>query len=76
VSTSLEQELFEIAEKFRSVLLLEQENTSLSRVCNLYFKAKEKYLATKKEQRTEEVKRSMLTIFFLAGRITENFIAE
>jgi len=64
VSTGLEQELFEIAEKFRSVLLLEQENTSLSQVCSLYFKAKEKYLAIKKEQRREDREEIHADYFF------------
>ena len=72
--TNLEKELFEIAKKLRSIL--EQENISLQEVYDLYFKAKEKYLATKKEQRTEEAGQFMLAVFFRAGKITERFIAE
>jgi hypothetical protein len=74
VPTSLEQELFKIAKEFCSAL--EQENISLQGTYNLYFKAKEKYLAAKKEQRTEEAGQFMLAVFFRAGKIVERFIAE
>jgi hypothetical protein len=74
VPTNLEQELFEIAKKLHSIL--EQGNISLQGAYNLYFKAKEKYLAAKKEQRTEEAGQFMLAVFFRAGKISEKFIAE
>jgi len=74
VSTSLEQELFKIAKEFSSAL--EQGNIPLQEAYNLYFKAKEKYLATQKKQRTEETGQFMLAVFFRAGKISEKFIAE
>lgn len=72
--SALEEELSEIFEKVR--LASEEKNLSLQEIYDLYFLAKEKYLAVKKEERAEKLGDWMLAIFFLTGKFSENFITE
>lgn len=74
MTSVLEKELSEIFEKVSRAR--KERNLSLQESYDLYFQAKEKYLVAKEKERTEEVGEWMLTIFFLVGRISENFIAD
>jgi hypothetical protein len=72
MTSNLEKELSEIKNSLHN----EKENISLQESHDLYFVAKDKYFSVKKEERTEEVSRLMLAIFFKVGKINEEFIAE
>jgi len=74
MTSVLEKELSEIFEKVSRAR--KERNLSLQESYDLYFEAKEKYLVAKEKERTEEVGEWMLVIFFLVGRISENFIAD
>jgi len=67
-----EKELSNIREKIYSKW--EKGGITLRETRDLYFAAKEKYLAVPEELKTKEVRELMLKILFLAGRITEGFI--
>jgi len=70
VKSIVEKELSGILEKMREI------NISLQEGHGLYFEAKEKYLAAKKEQKTKEVSEIMLRILFMAGKISEGFVED
>jgi len=74
MTSVLEKELSEIFEKVSRAR--KERNLSLQESYDLYFEAKEKYLVAKEKERTEEAGEWMLVIFFLVGRISENFIAD
>jgi hypothetical protein len=74
MTSVLEKELSEIFEKVSRAR--KERNLSLQESYDLYFEAKEKCLVAKEKERTKEVGEWMLAIFFLVGRISENFIAD
>lgn len=53
---------------------IKNKGISLQEGRDLYFEAKEKYLSSDKKSRTREASRLILKIFFLVGRISEDFV--
>jgi len=68
----LEKELSDILKK--TYYKWKKGDITLQETHGLYFSAKKRYLAAQEEKRTKEVSELMLKNFFLAGRITEEFI--